>query len=91
MQKANKTIANSKNDNGLADRMELLKEYIVSGNKKTYVRRRSCPVKFEINAFPLQPIIEETPKQDKIKKFKRRQSIMQSANFAKESKIKKII
>ncbi|XP_051155905.1 kinesin-related protein 4-like isoform X2 [Leptopilina boulardi] len=83
--KANKTIANSKNDNGLADRMELLKEYIVSGNKKTYVRRRSCPVKFEINAFPLQPIIEETPKQDKIKKFKRRQSIMQSANFAKET------
>lgn len=72
--------------------MELLKEYIVSGNKKTCVRRRSCPVKFGFeNAFPsLQPIIEdpshETPKQDKIKKFKRRQSIMQSANFVKESK-----
>lgn len=92
LKKANQTIENTKNNTGLADRMELLKEYIVSGNKKTCVRRRSCPVKFGFeNAFPsLQPIIEdpshETPKQDKIKKFKRRQSIMQSANFVKETK-----
>ncbi|XP_043462485.1 kinesin-related protein 4 [Leptopilina heterotoma] len=92
LKKANQTIENTKNNTGLADRMELLKEYIVSGNKKTCVRRRSCPVKFGFeNAFPsLQPIIEdpchETPKQDKIKKFKRRQSIMQSANSVKETK-----
>lgn len=70
--------------------MELLKEYIVCAKKKKCLRRRSCPEKLEFeNSFNLQPIIEdpssETPKQDKIKKIKRRQSIIQSANLQLDS------
>ena len=95
VQKANKTIKDRQN-NVLADRVELLREYIVTGNGKgKNFRRRSCPVKFSHETIDSRdhsfrtklPSIRESfsPETPKYEKIKRRQSIIQNATLANES------